>query len=502
MAIDFTGVATTDLYATGFVPKINEATKALSMLLDPAYATYTGTPFTGAKRLNGGLFEQFNGSSWAALSMGYAKRAGDTLSGLMTSTATEALRVTAAGALLSGWNAAGTLRTGYIEWLAGTTVTYGAENGALPVWKVGGTEQMRMDATGNLGLGVTAPAVRLDVAGSARVRGGGQAQLFNADNTAWCYWSNPGPTGAGNGVMALNQGGVGELLRIDASGRLLLGYTANALSAALQVNGAAGFPTTTSTLSGVFGASTAADAFTVDTNKLLHNYGLSWKTFSDAGSAPSAALSGYAGVRFFTGSAERVRIDSAGNVGVGVAAPSVLLDIGGAAQVRGANQVAWLSGDNSSSYAFKNVGAAGAGNAVLALVQNAAGERLRIDAAGNLGLGRTSPSRKLDIAGGAMTTAVAVAFSATPTFDAAASNLSIFGNLTGNVTAMTISNAAEGQFLSIRMRQDATGGRTVALPAGASVAGSINLSANKTSYLNLTWNATDARWEGNWSQIP
>jgi hypothetical protein len=34
------------------------------------------------------------------------------------------------------------------------------------------------------------------------------------------------------------------------------------------------------------------------------------------------------------------------------------------------------------------------------------------------------------------------------------------------------------------------------------VDGSIATGANRTSYLNLTWNATDARWEGNWFQVP
>ena len=106
------------------------------------------------------------------------------------------------------------------------------------------------------------------------------------------------------------------------------------------------------------------------------------------------------------------------------------------------------------------------------------------------------------VAGRAYTAAVAAAYSATPTFDAAPTNLIAFGTLTANVTSMAISNPQEGQFLSIRMRQDATGGRTVALPAGAAVSGTINTAANKTSYLNLTYNATDARWDGNWSQIP
>lgn len=100
------------------------------------------------------------------------------------------------------------------------------------------------------------------------------------------------------------------------------------------------------------------------------------------------------------------------------------------------------------------------------------------------------------------TTAVAVAYAASLTIDTNASNLIKVGTLTGNVTSMTLSNGTEGQFISIRFKQDGTGGRTVALPAGSKVDGSIASGANRTSYLNVTWNATDSRWEGNWSQIP
>ena len=107
----------------------------------------------------------------------------------------------------------------------------------------------------------------------------------------------------------------------------------------------------------------------------------------------------------------------------------------------------------------------------------------------------------------AYTTAATVAFSATPTFDASASNYFIFGNLTANVTAVTVSNAQEGQLLTLRFRQDATGGRTVTLGnMGAtnapSISGAVNTVANKTSYLTLSYNATDARWDAIWTQMP
>lgn len=61
-----------------------------------------------------------------------------------------------------------------------------------------------------------------------------------------------------------------------------------------------------------------------------------------------------------------------------------------------------------------------------------------------------------------------VAFSATPTFDMTAVNNFKFGVLTANVTAITVSGwtASKDQTIKIRFQQDATGGRTVAWPAG------------------------------------
>lgn len=103
---------------------------------------------------------------------------------------------------------------------------------------------------------------------------------------------------------------------------------------------------------------------------------------------------------------------------------------------------------------------------------------------------------------GAFTPSVLVAFSATPTFDCATGNVFEMVALTGNVTSITMSNATAGQTVQIRFLQDGTGGRTVAVPSGAKVDGSINTGANRVSWLVLTYSARGARWEGNWLQIP
>lgn len=58
-------------------------------------------------------------------------------------------------------------------------------------------------------------------------------------------------------------------------------------------------------------------------------YGLAWKFFSDATGAPSAGLSGWNGVRFYTTGGERMRIGSDGYVGINRIAAGYMLDING-----------------------------------------------------------------------------------------------------------------------------------------------------------------------------
>lgn len=103
---------------------------------------------------------------------------------------------------------------------------------------------------------------------------------------------------------------------------------------------------------------------------------------------------------------------------------------------------------------------------------------------------------------GAYTPSAQPAHSATPTFDCATSNVFEPATMTGNVTSITLSNAVAGQTVQIRFQQDATGGRTVAVPSGAKVDGSINTAANRVSWLILTYSSRGSRWEGNWLVIP
>lgn len=75
------------------------------------------------------------------------------------------------------------------------------------------------------------------------------------------------------------------------------------------------------------------------------------------------------------------------------------------------------------------------------------------------------------------------------------------GILTGNVTTLTVDGDV-GSRTRIRFTQDATGGRTVANPSGSKITGSIDTTANKTSYLDLYYCSFSLRLEGFWSTVP
>jgi hypothetical protein len=93
-------------------------------------------------------------------------------------------------------------------------------------------------------------------------------------------------------------------------------------------------------------------------------------------------------------------------------------------------------------------------------------------------------------------------FTATPTFNAALSNVFEMAALTGNVTSVTITNPKGGQTIMIRLLQNGTGGYTVASPTGAKILGSMGATADAASILTLTYSALSTRWEGSWTNLP
>jgi hypothetical protein len=275
-----------------------------------------------------------------------------------------------------------------------------ATDGAFGIYDYDATAyRMRIDSSGNVGIGTTAPEVPLSVvgldtqihfsesadsggylmseaAGQFRISGGA---AFKVGNTNWTaksteaaiighdsggdikFFSNTGLTVGNNFTPS-------ERMRIDSSGNVGIGTSSPA----------------------------------TDFSKVLHISGASAATATTGGSRlfyTGTNGSGNWSVYDGTAAAYRAIIDSSGNVGIGTSSPNNQLEI----KSDTATVVARLACNTGTG---RDWGVASATDGAFGIYDyDAAAYRMRIDSSGNVGIGTTSPNAfaKLHIVDGAGT---------------------------------------------------------------------------------------------------
>lgn len=256
-----------------------------------------------------------------------------------------------------------------------------------------GSEKVRILANGNVGIGTATPSEKLSVIGNIRIDNGaadgGQLVLASSGFSDWNIDNF-------SGSLRAYYGGT-EYIRLTSSGNLGIGTTSPTSGYKLDVVG--------SILSRVASGNVSVVVQTNDANGAMNaitGFGLELATDSTN-----------QGIRFRTGATEKMRILSGGNVGIGTTSPSQKLDVNGAMKSLGnffaVNNTPFSTNGTITYHDTVGLvlrGVAGfafdfsvynpAGNVLIA---NPTGTNNISFPSGNVGIGTSSPTYKLQVEG-------------------------------------------------------------------------------------------------------
>ena len=281
------------------------------------------------------------------------------------------------------------------------------------------TARMTIAAGGNVGIGTTSPTQQLHVKTDQAAYT--WARIDNQNSSASAYsglqigafgnsWGIAIGSSAANSnslTFVLDAGGSNsEKLRIDTSGRLLVGTSSNPTSSLIQVS-------QTNNLSSTTVDATTAGGMGISSSNTAANYGGGlWFEHGSlkAGIASSRITTSNWGtdLRFYTHFDttsnqyevyERMRIDSSGNVGIGTTSPGAPLEIYAATNPElrlNTSADGYLQIGQFTNGAFIGPSSSDSVDGVLRFGTGGT-ERARIDSSGNVGIGTTSPATALNV---------------------------------------------------------------------------------------------------------
>jgi hypothetical protein len=213
--------------------------------------------------------------------------------------------------------------------------TTGAASAEFAFVNAAGSERMRIDTSGNVGIGTDSPSEKLSVHSAIGIRGSNFAGLSYFGSSVNLTGVYTGLDSGGGYAINVRDAGYQafstsntERMRIDSSGNVGIGTsTLNGTLLVISQNGNAA-PSSSGNMD------TGSFLGTVGTGSPALNIG------HDAdGTWYNSAYFNNAGVarihRWLTGGTERMRITSAGNVGIGTAAPSEKLHVDGNVTITG-----------------------------------------------------------------------------------------------------------------------------------------------------------------------
>jgi hypothetical protein len=384
--------------------------------------------------------------------------------------------------------------TGILEFSSTTNVirTLGAT--PLVFQTNGNNDRMFIDSTGNVGIGVVSPAVKLDVDGTIATRAasgeGGQLEVNNPDNASIGLIVDVSTADVGR-VFQNRNNSVLQIGQLAGTGGIVQFFTATSERMRIDSSGNVGI-----------GTSSPGAPLDVVANSSAYNLrvrGRSSDNISTIQFTDNAASTEYAFIRapaantlsFATASSERMRIDSSGNVGIGTSSPASRLQLSGVNSNNGAH----LRLANTTASTGKTYQIASTDDGSLFFSIPGVADRVVIDSGGSILIGTTTDRGRVTVEGGSIVAA------GTPS-----ANWGLdFAPSTASPTCITLANdatydLASGSGLVMLVVTDGTASGIAYCAFGAvnvlsSIStGSVTNAVNNANTLNLYYNAGTAKY--------
>ena len=371
--------------------------------------------------------------------------AGTNRVGIGTSGPNELLEVTGNCRLSSG-GATRTLHMGPasagIEYnVNGTTFIQGRTDAYPLAFKTQSADRMRIDSSGNVGIGTTSPGAKLKINGSSAytVANSGQSvegidiQATAGGDGNFGGAISLGSSGSGRSAIAALQDGADadrtglvfithdsntasanseEKMRIDSFGNIGIGTTSPTKPSSSNTNtrfmeiasgdGAdliLGNNVTTSISAGAhIGTLAFKNIDATDGTNVPHYAGIRCESGNTSGSMD---LRFYGGRNNLETDVPNMILSATGNVGIGTASPSTIFTINHATNpsIRFEDSGTKVASINAEGTETNFASFEGKAIVFATSTSSAFTERMRIDTSGNVGIGTTSPDRKLDVSG-------------------------------------------------------------------------------------------------------